>query len=111
MALLEIRTPGQEPLRCVVAEGEKVAGVELVAVNEARRSVTIQYHGSTNELTLAHLSNAGGLSEPERAKDLSHQEHHKLRARVERERDALEAAASDSAHKRSGDASPAAGSF
>ena len=112
MALLEIRTPGQEPLKCVVAEGEKAAGVEVVAIHEARHTVTIHYRGSTNELTLAHLSNAGSsVSEAERAKDISHLEHHKLRARLERERDGVEGVSSDSADKRSSDGSSAAGNL
>jgi hypothetical protein len=100
MAVLELRTPGQESLTFVVAEGEKAAGIELVAIHEAGPTVTVHYRGSTNELTLVHLSNAGSVSEAERAKDISHQEHHKLRARVERERDALEGHASDSADKK-----------
>jgi hypothetical protein len=92
-ALLEIRTPGQEPVRCVVAEGGKAAGLELVAIHEARRKVVVYYNGVTNELTLAPLATAGTASEVEREKDVSHQEHHKLRARVERERDAVQSAA------------------
>src|SRR4051794_36098778 len=38
-ALLEIRTPGQDPIRYVAAEGEKVAGLELIAIREARQKV------------------------------------------------------------------------
>ena len=99
VAVLQIRTPGQESLTCVVAEGQKAVGVELVAIHEAGPTVTVRYGGATNELTLVHLSDAGSVSETERAKDLSHQEHHKLRARVERERDAQEGAGLDSADK------------
>jgi len=95
-ALLEIKTPGQEPVRCVVAEGGKAAGLELLAIHEARGKVVVYYNGVTNELTLAPLANAGTASEVERQKDVSHQEHHKLRARLERERDALQSAASRS---------------
>ena len=95
-ALLEIRTPGQDPIRCVAAEGEKVAGLELIAIREAKQKVVVYYNGATNELTLAPLADAGTASEIEREKDVSHLEHHKLRARIERERDALESGTSQS---------------
>jgi hypothetical protein len=85
-ALLEIRTPGQDPIRCVAAEGEKVAGLELIAIREVGQKVVVYYNGATNELTLGPLADAGTASEIEREKDVSHQEYHKRRARVEREK-------------------------
>jgi len=90
-ALLEIRTPGQDTLRCVLGEGEQAAGVELLAIHEGKGKVTIRHRGTTNELALANI----GTSDPELEKDVSHREHHKMRARLDRERDALQSAAAE----------------
>ena len=96
VALLEIRTPGQDPITCVAAEGQKVAGLELITIREATEKVVAYYNGATNELTLAPSADAGTALEIEREKDVSHQEHQKRRARLERERDTLESGGSQS---------------
>ena len=89
-AIFEIRKPGQDILRCLLGEGEKAAGVELLAIHDGKGKVTIRHRGMTNVVALA---NTGIASDPEKEKDVSHSEYHKLRARLDRERDMLQSAA------------------
>jgi hypothetical protein len=97
MAILEIQTPGRE-IRCTLREGEMVAGVQLLAVHGGRGTVTIRHLNSTNEIALMPVAHTlasqpeEDLAQIERQKDVSHSEHHKLRARLERERDERESA-------------------
>jgi hypothetical protein len=100
MAMLEIQTPDRE-IRCTMREGESVAGVQLLAVHASRGTVTIRHLNSTNEIALMPVAHTPAtkpeedLSQIERQKDISHTEHHKLRARLERERDEREKAGAD----------------
>ena len=101
MALLEIHLPGQEIL-CTLREGETAAGVELLAIHAEKGTVTIRQGGVTKEIGFGPLANKSPVSSPpERApeteaqKDASHGEYHKLRARLERERDAFQNADSE----------------
>ncbi|MEY2466344.1 MAG: hypothetical protein QOD03_865 [Verrucomicrobiota bacterium] len=89
-ALVEIGIPGQEGIRCALAEGERAVGVELLAIHESKGTVTVRYDGSTNELMLLAAPNHGTNFNVEAEKDVSHLEYHKMRARLDRERDALE---------------------
>jgi hypothetical protein len=90
-ALLEIEFPGREVLRCVLKEGEKVAGVELLRIDERGRKVTVHYGAFTNDVMLLPTSNGDAIdSDTEKQQDVSHREYHSLRARLDRERDMIE---------------------
>lgn len=100
IALIEIRIPGQE-IRCAMREGETVAGIELLAIHAGRGKATIRHRGSTNEIALFATANISGtvkseenFPETEKQKDVSHSEYHRMRALLDRERDASQAAAS-----------------
>jgi len=81
-------------------EGETVAGIELLKIHPDKGRVTIRHLGSTNEISLkpaAHgaptIMSEENSSEIEKRKDISHSEHHKLRARLDRKRDELQSTA------------------
>jgi hypothetical protein len=51
-AVIEIRTPGQEPFRYVLGEGEKAGGVQLLTIHPGNSKATVCFSGTTNQLSL-----------------------------------------------------------
>ena len=87
-AFLKIDRPQQAAEYYTLEEGKSVGEIQTVAIDVPRARVTLRYHGTLREVALNRITGASASQVTiEKAKDLSHTQHHTRRAQLDREND------------------------
>jgi hypothetical protein len=87
-AFVRIERKGEPAQHYTLEENQQVGGVETIAIDAVRASVTLRYRGKVREITLHQPTGASASQVAlEKEKDISHTRHHAQRAQLDREND------------------------